>query len=220
MGRFSTTVHIKNNVDRMRFVNAFSDVMKKRGFVPCSEDEAAQSYLFAFGEGWVTLANEGYKDNPKKSSDDIREIAAALKTSAFSVEVVDSDFAVMTLCTPNGAEDRVVVGDGSGYGIDEAEGNRDLWESLFADGKAWEQFSKIAAKDGSFVEDTLDGLAEILDIEPYYICADFDEVMEKADGVNSIVAIYFKKIGLSKPITLNAAFKRCLVRHLNLLALS
>lgn len=193
MGRFSTTVQIKNNIDRMRFVNTFCDVMKNRGLVPCTEDEAAQSYLFAFGEGWVTLANEDYKDNPKKAYDDMREMSTALKTSAFSVEVVDSDFAIMTLCTPNGTEDRVVVGDGSGYDVPEMAGDRKHWEPLLADGKTWEQFSEAAAAQEVFVEDALAELAKVLEIEPYYICADFDEVMKKADGNNNITAFYFKK---------------------------
>lgn len=202
MGRFSTTVHVKNNVDRMRFVNTFSDVMKKRGFVPCSEDEAAQSYLFAFGESWVTLANEEYRDNPQKAYDDTREMAAALKTGAFSVEVVDSDFATLTL--NNG--DCVIVGDGSGYGIEEAErGTRECWEPVLANGKTWEQFSETVEKDGVFVEDTLGELAAVLGIDPYYICADFNEVVDKADGDNNASAFYFKKAD-AKAISLNAAF--------------
>lgn len=209
MGRFSTTVHIKNNVDRMRFVNTFCDVMKKGGFVPCAEDEAAQSYLFAFGEGWVTLVNEDYKDNPKKSSEDIREMSAALKTSAFSVEVVDSDFAIMTLCMPNGAEDRVVVGDGSGYDVPEMAGDRKHWEPLLADGKTWEQFSEAAAAQEVFVEDALGKVASVLGIDPYYMDADYDEVLEKADGNNNITAFYFKKAAAKeKSMSLNAAFKQ------------
>ena len=206
MGRFSTTVHIKNNVDRMRFVNTFSDVMKKRGFVPCSEDEAAQSYLFAFGEGWVTLANEEYKDNPQKAHDDVQQIAAALKTSAFSVEVVDSDFATLTL--NNG--DCVIVGDGSGYGIEEPErGTRECWEPVLAEGKTWEQFFETAEKNSVFVEETLGELAAMLGIDPYYICANFDEVKEKANNGNSVVEFYFKKADAkAKAISLNAAFKK------------
>ena len=208
MGRFSTTVHIKNNDDRMRFINTFSDVMKKRGFVPCSEDEAAVSYLFAFGEGgWATLANEDYKDNPKKSSEDICEMSKALKTSAFSVEVVDSDFAIMTLCAPNGTEDRVVVGDGSGYGVSKAEGDRKLWEPLLADGKTLEEFSEAAAAREVFVENALGKLAAVLGIDPYYMDADYDDVLEKADGNNNITAFYFKAVQ-EKVMSLNAAFKK------------
>ncbi len=209
MGRFSTTVHIKNNVDRMRFVNTFSDVMKKRGFVLCSEDEAAQSYLFAFGEGWVTLANEEYKNNPQKAYDDTREIAAAFKTSAFSVEVVDSDFALLKLCNSNGGEDEAVVGDGSGYGIEEpTRGKSEYWEQLLTDGKKWNQFSETVEKDSTFVEKTLGELAEILGIEPYYIDANFDEIIEKSDSDN-VVAFHFKKADVKeKTISLNAAFKK------------
>lgn len=204
MGRFSTTVHVKNNVDRMRFVNTFSDVMKKRGFVPCSEDEAAQSYLFAFGESWVTLANEEYRDNPQKAYDDTREMAAALKTGAFSVEVVDSDFATLTL--NNG--DCVIVGDGSGYGIEEPErGTRECWEPVLADGKTWEVFSETVEKDGVFVEDTLGELAVVLGMDSYYICADFDDVSEKADDNNNVVVFYFKKAASkAKSMSLDAAF--------------
>lgn len=209
MGRFSTTVHIKNNVDRMRFTNTFCDVMKKRGFVPCTEDEAAQSYLFAFGEGWVTLANEEYKDNPQKAYDDTREMAAALKTSAFSVEVVDSDFALLKLCNPDGCEDEVVIGDGSGYGVEEAEGTQEHWEPLLANGKTWKQFSEMRLSEETFVEDSLCEAAGILEIDPYYICADFDEVMDKADGGNNVTAFYFKKAtAKDKAMSLNTAFKK------------
>ncbi len=208
MGRFSTTVHIKDNAGKMRVINTFCEVMKKRGFVPCSEDEAALSYLLAFGEGWVTFANEEYKDNPQKAYDDSREMAAALKTSAFSVEVVDSDFALLKLSDPNGGEDEVVVGDGEGYGIEEPTlGERQYWEKLLADGKTWEQFSETAAKNEVFVEDVLAELAGVLGIEPYYIDADHDEVMDKADENKNITAFYFKKAA-AKTMSLNAAFKK------------
>lgn len=208
MGRFSTTVQIKNNADRMRFINSFCDVMKKRGFVPCSEDETALSYLLAFGEGgWGTLTSEEYKNNPQKAYDDSREMAEILKTSAFSVEVVDSDFALLKLCNSDGGEDKVVVGDGSGYGVDNAEGTRELWEPLLTDGITWEQFSETAAKNEVFVEDTLAELAEVLGIEPCYICTDFDEVLNRADENENITAFSFKKAAAkAKSMSLNAAF--------------
>lgn len=208
MGRFSTTVQIKSNADRMRFLNSFCDVMKKRGFVPCSEDEAALSYLLAFGEGgWGTLTSEEYKNNPQKAYDDSRQMAETLKTSAFSVEVIDSDFALLKLCNSDGGEDKVVVGDGSGYGVDNAGGTRELWESLLTDGKTWEQFSETAAKNEVFVEDALAELAEVLGMEPYDICTDFDEVLNRADENENITAFYFKKAAAkAKSMSLNAAF--------------
>lgn len=203
MGRFSTTVQIKNKTDRAGFRNLFCDVMKKRGFVPCAEDEAALSYALAFSEGgWVTLASEDYRDNPKKAQDDLKYLADGLKTSAFSVEVADSDFAILSL----NSGDTVIVGDGSGYGIEEpSRGNRKHWEPLLAIGKAWEQFTEIVEKDSAFVEDTLSELAVILGISPELICAECSELSDTENAVQ----LYFKKAeAKSKPMTLNAAFKK------------
>ena len=206
MGRFSTTVQVKNSFERTNFVSLFCDTMKKRGLVGCSEDEAAQSYLLAFGEGWATLASGEYNENPQKACDDVRDIAAALNTSAFSVEVVDSDFALLKLCASNGG-DEVIVGDGSGYGIEnQPRGTQALWQPLLAEGRTWEQFTETAAKNAAFAEDTLAELAEMLGIEPRYICADFDDIAEKAGG--NVTAVYFKKAAAKPVMSLKAAFKQ------------
>ena len=207
MGRFSTTVQVKNSFERTNFASLFCDTMKKRGLVKCSEDEAAQSYLLAFGEGWATLASGEYNENPQKSCDDARNIAAALNTSAFSVEVVDSDFALLKLCASNGGRDEVIVGDSSGYGIEkQPRGTQAFWQPLLAEGRTWEQFTETAAKNAAFAEDTLAELAEILGIEPHYICADFDDIAEKAGG--NVMAVYFRKAAKAKSMSLNAAFKK------------
>ena len=206
MGRFSTTVQVKNSFERTNFVSLFCDAMKKRGLVRCSEDEAAQSYLLAFGEGWATLASGEYNENPQKACDDARDIAASLNTSAFSVEVVDSDFALLKLCASNGG-DEVIVGDGSGYGIEnQPRGTQALWQPLLAEGRTWEQFTETAAKNAAFAEDTLAELAEVLGIEPRYICADFDDIAEKAGG--NVTAVYFKKASAKPVMSLKAAFKQ------------
>ncbi|MDE6727890.1 MAG: hypothetical protein K2J80_08120 [Oscillospiraceae bacterium] len=202
MGRFSTTVHIKNDVDRMRFVNTFIDVMKKRGFVPCAEDEAAQSYLFAFGDGWVTLANEEYKDNPKKTYHDIQELAARLKTSVFSVEVVDSDFAIMTLHAPSGRTSRIVVGDGEGYGVEKAPFSADDWKPLLQNGDV-EKFLAVIGQDSTFVEDDLAEIGGLLGISNFAMTADYDELSENEGAFE----LSFKKAA-EKKLTLNAAFKQ------------
>lgn len=207
MGRFSTTVQVKNSFERTNFASLFCDTMKKRGLVKCSEDEAAQSYLLAFGEGWATLASGEYNENPQKSCDDARNIAAALNTSAFSVEVVDSDFALLKLCASNGGRDEVIVGDSSGYGIEkQPRGTQAFWQPLLAEGRTWEQFTETAAKNAAFAEDTLAELAEILGIEPRYICADFYDIAEKAGG--NVMAVYFRKAAKAKSMSLNAAFKQ------------
>ena len=206
MGRFSTTVQVKNSFERSNFVSLFCDTMKKRGLVGCSEDEAAQSYLLAFGEGWATLASGEYNENPQKACDDARDIAASLNTSAFSVEVVDSDFALLKLCASNGG-DEVIVGDGSGYGIEnQPRGTQALWQPLLAEGRTWEQFTETAAKNADFAEDTLAELAEVLGIEPHYICADFDDIAEKAGG--NVTAVYFKKASAKPVMSLKAAFRQ------------
>lgn len=147
MGRFSTTVHVKDNVGRIEFINSFCGIMKNHGFVPCSEDEAEQSYVFAFGEGWVTLVNKDYKDDRLKAGDDAMNMSAALKTSAFMMDVIDSDFAYIHLFAPNGGKDGVAVGDTSGYGVEKPKrGKQKFWKPLLAEGKTWEQFSETVAK--------------------------------------------------------------------------
>lgn len=43
MGRFFSSVQIKNNGSREQFLKSFCNVMKKRSFVPCSEEESTLS---------------------------------------------------------------------------------------------------------------------------------------------------------------------------------
>lgn len=52
MGRFSTTLNVKC----ADLVNAFTELMKKRGFETCKEDEATLSYLVAQSGEWATCA--------------------------------------------------------------------------------------------------------------------------------------------------------------------
>ena len=208
MGRFSTTVHLKDNVGRMKLINSFCGIMKKRGFVRCSEDEAEQSYVFAFGEGWVTLVNKDYKDDRIKSSNDALDMSVALNTSAFMMDVIDSDFAYIHLFAPNGGKDGVTVGDASGYGVEKPErGTQKLWEPLLAEGKTWEQFSETVAKNAVFVEDALVEMADELKIDPDYIYADFDELMNLAGEDKNVQPFYFKSAA-GKRATLKAAFKQ------------
>ena len=212
MGRFISNVQIKYSKSRMEFKNSFCDLMKKRGLEPCGEDEAVWSYLLAFSDGgWVTLLAKDYSENPKKADEDSEQAAAVLKTSAFSVEVVDSDFALLRLNAQNGGKDDVddvIVGDGSGYGIEEpARGTQELWEPLLAKGRTWEQFSETVAGNDVFVEDALGRFALLLGIDPRFIAADYRDLSEITDDGN-ITALYFKKIGAGKPMTLNTAFKK------------
>lgn len=200
MGRFSTTVQIKANGD---FLTAFGEMMKKRGFEPCSENDAALSYLVALSGGWATLAEESYNNDPKQAHDDALNISKELKTSAFMAEIVDSDFAILKL---NG--DEVIVGDGSGYGIEDApRGSKNVWEPLLANG-TFEELAKIWETNEVFVEDALCKSAPLLGIDPKYIAVDHRDLSENAGSDKNITALFFKKIGAGKPMTLNTAFKK------------
>ncbi len=198
MGRFSTTLNIKNNSDRKGFLKSFCEMMKKRGFVKCNEDEAAVSYALAFGKGWVTLANEDYKDNTEAAYDDRKLISEEMKTAAFTVEVVDSDFAILCL-NSSGRTSKIVVGDGEGYGVEKAPFEVDDWKPLIKNGDC-EKFLDTVGQDDVFAEETLSVIAELLGIDPYYIDADYDEILEKSDDV-----LYFTKAA-EKPLTLRTAF--------------
>lgn len=193
MGRFSTTLHIKSG--KARFEKAFAGVMKKRGFTLCDEDEAAVSYLYACGGDWVTLTNECY-DKDTGVYDDARELAAAFNTSAFSVEVVDSDFADLRLFGEN--EDKAIVGDGTGYGVANERGDREKWKPLIAAGKTFDMLAELWEKCD--VEKALYRSAEVFGIIPKYMSADFDELSEK-----EAVPLFFKKFK-TKNMSLNAAF--------------
>ncbi len=204
MGRFSTTLNIKNNSDREGFLKSFCEMMKKRGFVKCNEDEAAVSYALAFGDGWVTIANEDYKDNIKKAYDERKLISEEMKTAAFTVEVVDSDFAILCL-NSDGRTSKIVVGDGEGYGVEKTTFEVDDWKPLIKNGDS-EKFLDTVGQDDVFAEETLSVTAEILGIDTYYIDADYDEILEKSDDKN-VTVIYFKKVAV-KAMSLNTAFKK------------
>lgn len=200
MGRFSATVHIKSDIDKSKFKDLFCDVLKKRGFEPCSEDEATASYVLDFGEGWVTLSNEEYKDNHQKAYNDLQLIVETLKTSAFSVEVVDSDFAILELHAPDGGLNKITVGACDGYGIESIPPSKEGWETFLQNG-SWEQFIKTAERNCTFVEDNLCEIGSMLGISRDSITADYDELSNKEDALS----LSFRKAA-GKKVSLNAAF--------------
>lgn len=198
MGRFSINVNVKC----ANFTAAFTEIMKKRGYEPCTEDYASFSYMIAQGGDWATLAGKNYNSDAQKAHSDAELIAEELNTAAFMVEVVDSDFAILNL-----DGDEVIVGDGSCYGIEDApRGSKAVWEPLLTNG-TFERLTEIWQTDEVFVEDALSKSAPLLGIDPRLIVADYRDLSGMTDD-RSITALYFKKIGAGKPITLNAAFKK------------
>lgn len=96
MGKFLTALHVKTT-GKEQFIEKFTQLMKKDGYVPCSEDEAAVSYAAAFSEdGWVTLSNG--ESTTTELSKTAKKIAEEMDTLCFTAEVVDSDFAILNLC--------------------------------------------------------------------------------------------------------------------------
>ena len=215
MGRFFSSVQIKNNVSREQFIKAFGDVMKKRSLVTCSEAEASIGYILAFSanDGWVTLTSEVHRDNPKQLKDDARQIAADLKTSSFSMEVADSDWAYIELYTGADIHDTVVVGRSELDEEHSPKGREECWKQLLASGKSWEQLSEIWNKNEVFVEDALYEAAAMLGIEPKYMVSDCEDFNSTTDEDTNVAQLFFKnKITVSKggekKLTLNAAFKQ------------
>lgn len=215
MGRFFSLVQIKNNGSREQFLKAFCDVMKKRSLVPCSEKESSVSYILAFSESgkWVTLASKEYRDNPKQVKDDAKQTAAEMKTSSFSMDVVDSDWTHIELHTGADVHDTVMVGRSEFDEEHSPKGRRECWEPILAPGKTWEQISEIWNKNEVFVEDALYEAASVLGIEPKYMVSDYEDFESEADEDTNIIPMFFKKKITDskvdkKKLTLNAAFKQ------------
>lgn len=200
MGKFFTALHIKCN-SKDQFVKMFAQLMKKDGYVPCSEDEAALLYAATFSEGgWVTLSNGD--DSVGELTKLSVKIAEGMKTSCFTAEAVDSDFAILELHAPSGRTSRVVVGDGEGYGVEKAPFSADDWEPLLQNGDI-EKFLAVIGQDSTFVEDDLAEIGGLFGISGFAMTADHDELSEN----KSAFSLSFKKAA-EKKLTLNAAFKR------------
>ncbi len=215
MGRFFSSVQIKNNGSKDQFVRSFCNVMKKRGLAMCSEDEASISYILAFSESgkWVTLTSEEYRDNPKRVKDDAVQTAAEMNTSSFSMDVVDSDWAYIELYTGTDIHDTVVAGRTYFSEEKSPKGRRECWKQLLVPGKTWEQLYEIWNKNEVFVEDALCEAASVLGIEPKYMVSDYEDFNSEANEDTNIVPLFFKKKitainGGEKKLTLNGAFKQ------------
>lgn len=196
MGRFSANVNVKC----ADFARALTELMTKRGFEVCGEEDASRSYLIAQGGEWATVARDDYNSALQSAGEDAELLFKELNTPAFMTEIVDSDWAILKL---NG--DEVIVGDGSGYGIEDApKGDKNVWEPLLANG-TFEELTAIWEKNEVFVEDILGNSAPLFGIEPRYIAADFRDLSDMTDDEN-VTALCFKKIGETKPMTLNAGF--------------
>lgn len=214
MGRFFSNVQIKNTGSREQFISSFCDLMKKRNLVQCTDDEAEVQYILAFSEGgWVTLASDVYKSASKQAHDDAQQTAKEMNTSSFSMEVVDSDWAIIGLHTGADIHDTVIAGRSAFPEEQSPKGRQERWEQLLAQGKTWEQLSEIWNKNEVFVEDAMQEAASVLGIEPKYMISEYDDFNSEADTNSDILPLFYKKNitvlkNSEKKLTLNAAFKQ------------
>lgn len=118
MGRFFSNIQIKNDLDKDGFINKLQKAFD--GYEVCGGNEADITYRAAFSERYATLTRLEYNDNPDMLLEDAETLSAALKTSVFTITVVDSDFAALSLFTDGNRMDDVIVGDGEGYGVEES----------------------------------------------------------------------------------------------------
>lgn len=203
MGKFFSALHVKSSKER--FIREFTQLMKKDGYVPCLEDEAAVSYAAVFSDGgWVTLSNGD--DSANELSKTATKIAGEMKTSCFTAEAVDSDFAILELHAPSGRTSRIVVGNGEGYGVEKAPFSADDWKPLLQNGDI-EKFLAVIGQDSVFVEDTLYDMGKILGITSAVMTWCYDEFQEKIGQDENVITLSFRKAA-EKKITLNAAFKQ------------
>lgn len=205
MGKFFNTLHVKAS-NREAFITGFEWIMKKEGFVSCADsDEAEVTFAAAFSEGgWVSLSNgEDSADELSKLSE---RLVKDLLLPSFTVEAVDSDFAIIELYSPNKKtkfrKSSLVVGDGEGYGVEEAPFSADDWKPLLQNGDI-EKFLAVIGQNSTFVEDDLAEIGGLLGISSFAVTADYDEL----SGNEGAFSLSFKKAA-EKKLTLNAAFKQ------------
>lgn len=198
MGRSFTSNHILNadKLTKAQFKKKFNDMMKAKGYTKADADEAELSYALAFSSDrkWVTVLTED-GDNPRNETADF---AKSLGMEVLVIELVDSDFAAISLFDKTGTQaDTMFLGDP--YFDEVPEPSPLKWQTLL--GIDWAQVEKILNTDYTFAEDALGGFAEIIGMDKENILLEYDEIDDSA------VMLYFKKEG-EKKLTLNAAFKQ------------
>ena len=197
MGTSFTTAHIYNAgaLTKAQFKKAFTDMMKGKGYTACDEENAALTYTFAFSPDrkWVTVLTDG--DDTRREA---AELAKGLKAYAVMIDLVDSDFAELSLFDEAGAhKDTLTLGDS--YLEDAAPmGDPAAWQPLLCG--SWEQVQEIQNGSYTFAEDALAQFAPLIGMDSGDILLDNDS----ADD-NNAVMLHFKKTA-EKKLTLNSAF--------------
>ncbi|MBP3798439.1 MAG: hypothetical protein J6I46_11810 [Ruminococcus sp.] len=196
MGRSLTSNHIFNaeKLTKAQFKKKFTDMMKAKGYTSAKADDGEISYALAFSgdRSWVTVLTEESTDTRKEAS----ELAKNLGLQVLSVELVDSDFAEITLYEKSGAAvDTIFLGEP--YFDEYPEPSPLKWQTLL--NIDWAKVEEIQQGDHTFADDSLCAFGEVIGCENMLL--EFDGADDDA------VRLYFKKAG-EKKLTLNAAFKQ------------
>ena len=196
MGRSLTSNHIFNaeKLTKAQFKKKFTDMMKAMGYTSAKADDGEISYALAFSgdRSWVTVLTEESTDTRKEAS----ELAKNLGLQVLSAELVDSDFAELTLYEKSGAAvDTMFLGEP--YFEEYPEPSPLKWQTLL--NIDWAKVEEIQSKDHTFADDALCEFGEVIGCENMLL--EFDGADDDA------VRLYFKKAG-EKKLTLNAAFKQ------------
>ena len=196
MGRSLTSNHIFNaeKLTKAQFKKKFTDMMKAKGYTSAKADDGEISYALAFSgdRSWVTVLTEESANTRKEAS----ELAKNLGLQVLSAELVDSDFAEITLYEKSGAAvDTIFLGEP--YFEESPEPSPLKWQTLL--NIDWAKVEEIHSKDHTFADDALCEFGEVIGCENMLL--EFDGADDDA------VRLYFKKAG-EKKLTLNAAFKQ------------
>ena len=196
MGTSFTTTHIHNaqNLTKKQFKKVFADMMKAKGYTASDDENAALTYtlVFAPDRKWVTVLTDG-ADTRRETA----ELAKGLKAHAVMIDLVDSDFAELSLFDEAGAhKDTLTLG--NSYLEDAAPmGDPAAWQPLLCG--SWEQVQEIQKGSYTFAEDALVQFAPLIGMDRGNILLDNDSADDNA------VVLHFKKAA-EKKLTLNSAF--------------
>ena len=196
MGRSLTSNHIFNaeKLTKAQFKKKFTDMMKAKGYTSAKADDGEISYALAFSgdRSWVTVLTEESTDTRKEAS----ELAKNFGMQVLSVELVDSDFAELTLYEKSGAAvDTMFLGEP--YFDEYPEPSPLKWQTLL--NIDWAKVEEIQSKDHTFADEALSEFGEVIGCENMLL--EFDGADDDA------VRLYFKKAS-EKKVTYKTAYNK------------
>ncbi|WP_242940807.1 hypothetical protein [Ruminococcus albus] len=177
--------------------------MKKKGFVPCVDDEAVKTYIIAFSEkqDWATLADQESSDDTRALFSEAKAISKSMKLPCITEEVTDSDIAILELFDKTGERaDKIVVGDGEIYGMGNNEIKPECWKPLLNNKADIQKLIELTGESDLMADERLSKISSLFGVD---MLADSDELGIRND--ESILKLSFKKAEEKKP-TLNTLF--------------